>query len=140
MLDPLAFAAEQAWHKGIVVVVAVGNEGLDARSTTRPTDPYVIAVGSDNANGTADTADDAVSSFSNNGNGTRNPDVVAPGDRVVSLRSTGSYLDTTSRRRASGRGCSAVAAPRRPLPSSRVPRRCSSRSVRSSRRTRSRRC
>ena len=38
-LDPLAYAAEQAWHKGIVVVVAAGNERLrhGRSSTTRPT-------------------------------------------------------------------------------------------------------
>src|SRR3954468_21308967 len=96
LLDPLAFAAEQAWHKGIVVVVAVGNEGFGTSKVNNPAyDPYLIAVGSDNANGTATTADDAISSFSNDGNGTRNPDVVAPGDHVVGLRAAGSYLDST---------------------------------------------
>ena len=66
LLDPLAFAAEQAWHAGIVVVVAVGNDGNDVLQVNNPAnDPYVIAVGSDNANGTATTADDTVSSFSN---------------------------------------------------------------------------
>jgi serine protease AprX len=96
LLDPLAYAAEQAWHKGIVVVVAVGNQGFGTAKVNNPAyDPYLIAVGSDNANGTATTADDAVSSFSNSGDGTRNPDVVAPGDHVVSLRDAGSTLDTT---------------------------------------------
>jgi serine protease AprX len=96
-LDPLAYAAEQAWHKGIVVVVAVGNEGFGTGKVNNPaTDPYVIAVGSAGTNGTADTADDVVSSFSNDGDGTRNPDVVAPGERVVSLRSPNSYLDQTA--------------------------------------------
>ena len=96
LLDPLAYAAEQAWHKGIVVVVAVGNQGLNVAKVNNPaSDPYLIAVGSDTANGTATTADDVVSSFSNDGDGTRNPDVVAPGDKVVSLRAAGSYLDTT---------------------------------------------
>jgi serine protease AprX len=94
VLDPLAYAAEQAWHKGIVVVVAVGNQGSLTGLNNPADDPYLIAVGSDNANGTATTADDAVSSFSNDGNGTRNPDVVAPGEHVVSLRDPGSYLDT----------------------------------------------
>jgi serine protease AprX len=94
LLDPLAFAAEQAWHKGIVVVVAVGNEGFGTGKVNNPAyDPYLIAVGSNSANGTATTADDTVSAFSNDGDGTRNPDVVAPGDRVVSLRSKGSLLD-----------------------------------------------
>jgi serine protease AprX len=96
LLDPLAYAAEQAWHKGIVVVVAVGNEGFGTGKVNNPAyDPYLIAVGSDSANGTATTADDTVSSFSNDGDGTRNPDLIAPGDKVVSLRSNGSYLDKT---------------------------------------------
>jgi serine protease AprX len=96
VLDPLAFAAEQAWHKGIVVVVAAGNQGLSVAGLNNPADdPYLIAVGSDNTNGTATTADDAISSFSNNGNGTRNPDLVAPGEHVVGLRAAGSYLDQT---------------------------------------------
>jgi serine protease AprX len=94
--DPLAYAAEMAWRSGIVVVVAAGNDGNDVLRLNNPaSDPYVIAVGSDSANGTATTADDTVSSFSNNGNGSRNPDLIAPGDHVVSLRDPGSYLDTT---------------------------------------------
>jgi serine protease AprX len=96
-LDPLAYAAEQAWHKGIVVVVAVGNEGFGTGKVNNPaTDPYLIAVGSDNANGTADVADDVTSTFSNDGDGTRNPDVVAPGEHVVSLRSPNSFLDQSA--------------------------------------------
>jgi serine protease AprX len=96
VLDPLAYAAEQAWHKGIVVVVAVGNEGFGTGKVNNPAyDPYLIAVGSSSSNGTATTADDVVSAFSNDGDGTRNPDLVAPGDKVVSLRSPGSHLDTT---------------------------------------------
>jgi len=94
LLDPLAYAAEQAWHKGIVVVVAVGNEGFGTQKVNNPAyDPYLIAVGSDNTNGTADVADDTISTFSNDGDGTRNPDVVAPGEHVVSLRSPNSFLD-----------------------------------------------
>ena len=94
LLDPLSYAAEQAWHKGIVVVVSVGNEGFGTAKVNNPAyNPYLIAVGSDNANGTATTADDVVSSFSNDGDGTRNPDIVAPGEKVVSLRAAGSTLD-----------------------------------------------
>jgi serine protease AprX len=94
--DPLAYAAEMAWRSGIVVVVAAGNDGNSVLKLNNPaSDPYVIAVGSDSANGTATTDDDTVSSFSNNGNGSRNPDLIAPGDHVVSLRDPGSYLDTT---------------------------------------------
>ncbi|MCW2509930.1 MAG: peptidase and in kexin sedolisin [Modestobacter sp.] len=95
VLDPLAYAAEQAWHAGVVVVVAAGNQGNTSGRLDNPAiDPYVIAVGSDNANGTATTADDVVSDFSNGGDGVRNPDLVAPGDHVVTLRDPESYLDT----------------------------------------------
>ncbi|GAA3166522.1 hypothetical protein GCM10010531_19010 [Blastococcus jejuensis] len=96
LLDPLAYAAEQAWHKGIVVVVAVGNEGFGTGKVNNPAyDPYLLAVGSATTNGTATTEDDVVSPFSNDGDGTRNPDLLAPGAGVVSLRSAGSNLDTT---------------------------------------------
>lgn len=94
--DPLAYAAEVAWKAGIAVVAAAGNHGTDLGRLTDPaTDPYVIAVGSDDAKGTADVSDDSVSTFSSWGDGTRNPDVVAPGKSIVSLRDPGSYIDTT---------------------------------------------
>ena len=93
-LDPLAYAAEQAWHKGIVVVVAVGNEGFGTGKVNNPAyDPYLIAVGSHDSQGTATTEDDVVSAYSNDGDGIRNPDLLAPGRGVVSLRSPGSHLD-----------------------------------------------
>jgi serine protease AprX len=95
-LDPLTYAVEAAWRSGIVVVVAAGNAGNGTARLSDPAyDPFVIAVGSDDAGGTASTADDVVSTFSNAGDGTRNPDVVAPGEHVVSLRDPGSYLDST---------------------------------------------
>jgi len=93
--DPLAFAAEVAWRNGIVVVTAAGNHGTDLGRVLDPAiDPFVIAVGSDDAQGTATTTDDAVSDFSEWGDGTRNPDVVAPGRSIVSMRDPGSYIDT----------------------------------------------
>ncbi|TMK84958.1 MAG: peptidase S8 and S53 subtilisin kexin sedolisin [Actinobacteria bacterium] len=93
--DPLAYAAEAAWRNGIVVVTAAGNHGTDLGHLTDPAvDPFVIAVGSDEAKGTADPSDDVISDFSSRGDGTRNPDVVAPGRSIVSLRDPGSYVDT----------------------------------------------
>ena len=95
VFDPLAYAAEQAWKHGIVVVAAVGNGGASSNGVADPAmDPYVIAVGAADTNGTVSTADDSVASFSSNGNGVRNPDLVAPGVHVASLRDPGSYLDT----------------------------------------------
>jgi subtilisin family serine protease len=96
LLDPLAFAVEQAWQQGVVVVVAGGNEGNGKGRLSNPAaDPFVIAVGGDDTKGTGTTADDEVASFSNFGNGKRNPDVLAPATGVVSLRNPGSFLDTT---------------------------------------------
>src|SRR5207253_2660305 len=90
------YAAEVAWRNGIVVVTAAGNHGTDLGHLTDPAvDPFVIGVGADDAKGTADPADDAVSSFSGWGDGTRNPDVLAPGRSIVSLRDPGSYVDNT---------------------------------------------
>src|SRR3954454_611655 len=94
-LDPLAFAAEQAWHKGIVVVVAAGNTGYGSAKLNNPAyDPYVIAVGGSDGRGTATTDDDIVAPWSATGDGVRNPDVVAPGQSIISLRVPGGQIDT----------------------------------------------
>jgi len=95
VLDPLALAAEVAWHSGIAVVASAGNFGPASKSLTDPAyDPYVIAVGAADTNGTVTQADDTVASFSSWGDGVRNPDLVAPGVHVASLRDPGSYVDT----------------------------------------------
>ena len=95
-IDPLAFAAEMAWHSGITVVVAAGNSGSDMGHLADPaTDPYVIAVGADDPNGTYATHDDVVPEWSARGDGTRNPDLLAPGVSVVSLRDPGSFVDSS---------------------------------------------
>ena len=95
-LDPLAFAVEVAWRKGIAVVVAAGNGGMAAGRLNNPAyDPFVIAVGAVDAGGTSTTADDVVPSWSSAGDGVRNPDLIAPGKSVVSLRAPGSHIDRT---------------------------------------------
>jgi serine protease AprX len=95
-VDPLSFAVQQAWNKGIVVVVAAGNDGFAANSVTMPAaNPDVIAVGAADPKGTDVRADDVVADFSNRGNAARHPDVLAAGRSVVSLRNPGSYLDVT---------------------------------------------
>jgi subtilisin family serine protease len=95
-LDPLAYAAEVAWHRGIVVVVAGGNEGFGTLKLNNPAhDPYVIAVGASDTRGTYDTSDDTVPAWSSKGDGARNPDLVAPGKSIVSLRAPGSNIDLT---------------------------------------------
>src|SRR3954454_3426343 len=94
--DPLAYAAEVAWRRGIVVITAAGNTGDGSTSLNDPAvDPYVIAVGASEPNGTYSTGDDTMASFSARGNDSRRVDIVAPGRSVVSLRTPGSYIDVT---------------------------------------------
>ena len=100
--DPLAFAAEQAVKAGILVVAAAGNDGFSHQGTlTNPAyDPHVLAVGAAESKDTLDLADDQVPSYSSSGDTgagrkSRDPDLVAPGSHVVSLRAPGSYIDQT---------------------------------------------
>jgi serine protease AprX len=93
--DPLAFAVEQAWRRGIVVVTSAGNGGPESGGLDSPAyDPYVIAVGANDTVGTDTPADDLLAEFSSFGTAQRTPDVVAPGVGIVSLRVPGGFLDT----------------------------------------------
>ena len=71
--------------------------GLNGYGTiTAPgNDPYVITVGAMNTKGTPDRSDDVMTSYSSKGptaiDHIVKPDLVAPGNRVVSLQ-TGGYL------------------------------------------------
>ncbi|MFI5912472.1 S8 family serine peptidase [Dactylosporangium sp. NPDC051541] len=94
--DPVQFAAEQAWRAGIVVVAATGNSG--GQMTDPATDQFVLSVGSSDTKGTATTADDTISTFTNQYSGlasNRRMDVVAPGQSIMSLRDPGSNIDTS---------------------------------------------
>ncbi len=94
-VDPLMYAVENAWRHGIVVVVSAGNNGVATDSLDNPAyDPFVIAVGALDNNGTGTRSDDFVADFSSRGDILRRPDFVAPGRSVVSLRDPGSYIDT----------------------------------------------
>lgn len=93
-IDPLAHAVENAWRHGIVVVVAAGNGGQQTTSLNNPaTDPFIIAVGASETNGTVTTADDTLAPFTNRGSQTRGVDLVAPGRSIESLRVPGSHVD-----------------------------------------------
>ncbi len=104
-LDPVCQAVESAWQAGIVVVVAAGNRGRDNSMGTHGfatigapgNDPAVITVGATRTMGTATRVDDAIASYSSKGptlvDHLVKPDLVAPGNRIVSLRDAGSTLD-----------------------------------------------
>jgi serine protease AprX len=94
--DPLSWAAEVAWRNGIVVVTSAGNDGDTVPGLTNPAyNPWVIAVGAADTQGTMSLSDDTVASFSARQGGnfnTRGIDLVAPGVGVVSLGVPGSYV------------------------------------------------
>jgi serine protease AprX len=93
-LDPLTHAVENAWRAGIVVVVSGGNNGTDSPRLNNPAyDPYVLAVGASDTQGTVDAADDVVPAFSSRGDASRRVDLVAPGRSITSLRNPGSTID-----------------------------------------------
>jgi serine protease AprX len=97
-LDPLCQAVETAWKAGVVVVVAAGNDGrLNTFGNSGygtinapANDPYVITVGAMKSMGTPQRSDDLIASYSSKGptpvDHIIKPDLVAPGNLVVSLR------------------------------------------------------
>ncbi len=113
--DPLCQAVEQAWKAGLFVVCAAGNDGrLNATQSagaanegygtaygsiqSPANDPYVISVG---ATKSIDgiRAHDEIASYSSRGP-TRldyvlKPDIIAPGNRIISLAVPKGYLEET---------------------------------------------
>jgi len=104
--DPLCQAVESAWKNGIVVVVAAGNfgrisvNGSNGYGTVAApgNDPLVLTVGAMKSIGTYSRTDDQIASYSSKGPTTYDhvvkPDLVAPGNAVVSLDAHGSMLET----------------------------------------------
>src|SRR2546425_6323154 len=103
-LDPLCQAVEAAWQAGIVVVVSAGNAGRDNSLSTSGygtitapgNDPYAITVGAMKTLRTPSRGDDLMASYSSKGptllDHIVQPDLVAPGNRIVSASSTGMNL------------------------------------------------
>lgn len=104
--DPLCEAVERAVAAGIVVVASAGNVGRAADGSpvlggisSPGNSPHAITVGALNTRGTVGRDDDTVTTYSSRGP-TRfdlavKPDVVAPGNKIVSLEAAGSYLSRT---------------------------------------------
>jgi serine protease AprX len=102
--DPLVQAVERLSRKGVAVVTAAGNKGINPL-TNRPgyggvgvpcNAPSAICVGSLDTQGSTDLTDDTVSDTSSRGP-TRfdllaKPDLIAPGVNIVSLAARGSRL------------------------------------------------
>ncbi len=115
--DPLCRAARKLVDSGVVVVAAAGNEGKDGagqkvygRVHSPGIEPSVITVGASNTFGTDARSDDALTTYSSRGPtrgfrvdvfGARHydnlvkPELVAPGNKLVSAQSPGNLLVTT---------------------------------------------
>ena len=97
--DPLDAAVEALWFDGVVVVGAAGNRGAaaDAVSYAPANDPFAIAVGATDDQGTKRVNDDVVADWSSRGTtqgGLTKPDVLAPGAHMVSVLAPGSDFAT----------------------------------------------
>jgi serine protease AprX len=102
--DPLVQAVERASAAGIAVVCSAGNLGKDFATgktiigaiNSPGNAPSVITVGALNTHGTPQRSDDEVTSYSSRGptylDGLIKPDLVAPGNKIVSLEARGSNL------------------------------------------------
>ncbi|HEY8678207.1 MAG TPA: S8 family peptidase [Candidatus Dormibacteraeota bacterium] len=84
--SPIDAAVEYAWLKGIVVVVAAGNNGPNSALYAPANDPFVITVGATDDHGSPAIASHTLATFSSYGttqNGFSKPEVVAPGRHIV---------------------------------------------------------
>lgn len=95
--DPTDIAVEAAVKAGITVVVAAGNAGPEAGTISAPGDsPFAITVGAADDKKTPERTDDTVTPFSSRGptpDGLVKPDILAPGEKIISLLAPGSKAE-----------------------------------------------
>ncbi|MCX9026386.1 MAG: S8 family serine peptidase [Candidatus Methanoperedens sp.] len=88
-----SIVSDSAVEKGVVVVVAAGNEGPGTSSIDSPASARkVITVGASDSSGTVTISDDKIAPFSSRGPsafGRLDPEVVAPGVNILSTVPTG---------------------------------------------------
>jgi serine protease AprX len=101
--DPLCAAVERAYRAGLIVIAAAGNAGKLEDGTpvlggiaSPGNSPFAITVGATNTWGTADRDDDTVTTYSSRGptkwDNNAKPDLVAPGNKIISLEAQNSYI------------------------------------------------
>jgi serine protease AprX len=102
-LDPLCSSVQRLTDAGLIVVASAGNRGKtsDGRTvlggiTSPGNSPFAITVGALNTWSTVGRRDDTVTTYSSRGPTAYDfavkPDVVAPGNKIISLEAQHSYL------------------------------------------------
>ncbi|WP_187355427.1 S8 family peptidase [Paenibacillus tengchongensis] len=94
--DPLCQAVEKAVRAGLTCVIAAGNSGPAPRTVESPgTSPSAITVGAVDDRRTIRQSDDRMTWYSSRGpapGGKSKPDIVAPGETIISLLAPRSEL------------------------------------------------
>jgi serine protease AprX len=99
--DPLCQATDKAWNNGILVVVSAGNFGTTQYGsygfiTSPGNSPNVLTVGAINTRNTLIKSQQVITTYSSRGptlvDQIVKPDMVAPGNRIVSLLADNSTL------------------------------------------------
>jgi serine protease AprX len=99
--DPLCQAADNAWNNGILVVASAGNFGNTPYGsygfiTSPGNSPNVLTVGAINTRSTTDRSKQVITTYTSRGptfvDHVIKPDIVAPGNRIISLIADNSTL------------------------------------------------
>ncbi len=95
--DPLSQAVQSAWHQGIIVCAAAGNDGPKPKTINTPAvNPFIITVGAASDQNTETRADDVIADYSSRGptiDSLIKPDLYAPGTDIISLLAPGSTIE-----------------------------------------------